>query len=133
MVKPRLAWLYVPGNEDIPKEGTLTLSAAEGVLDFQGESGRTFRVELAKLAKVKRLRASPVLQIRFRDADGKRRVAFFYFTSPPALGSWRGSPWTREEKKGRRQGFSWLEERNSEIKDELKTWVAEIRDAAKRS
>ncbi len=131
MVAPRTTWLFRPGVDGIPREGTLSLSPAEGVLRFDADNGTTFLIELNRLRRAKRVRGSPILQVRYRDADGKAPVAFFYFTSPPPLGgNWRGTPWTRDERKGRRKGFTWLEERNAELRSLLEAWVREIRAAA---
>jgi hypothetical protein len=125
--KPRLTWLYRPGIEGIPREGTLSLDESGGVLDFEGANGRPFLLELSAVRKVKRLRASPVLQLQYREAEGRKALVFYYFSAPPELGNWRRTPITREDKKGRRQSFSWLEERNSDLKETLQEWVAEIR------
>ena len=127
---PRTTWLFRPGTEGLPREGTLTLSAEERVLDFEAANGTTFRIDLASVRRVKRVRGSPILQVRYTDGEGKRALAFYYFTSPPPLGAWRGTPWTREERKGRRKGFTWLEERNAELKALLEEWVREIRAAS---
>ena len=63
--KPRLAWLFRPGIEGIPREGTLSISDDGAVLDFEGANGRPFLLPVADIRKVKRLRASPVLQVRY--------------------------------------------------------------------
>lgn len=114
----------------MPREGTLTLTD-DDVLGFEAESGRTFRLEASRIRRVKRVRGSPVLQVRY-DEEGRRRHAFFYFTSPPPLGNFRLRPGTREDKVGRRKAFAWLEERGSELREDLREWVRAIREASAR-
>ncbi len=123
MVTPKTTWLFRPGIEGIPREGELTLSA-DG-LEFAGANGRDVAIPFADIRRARRLRASPILEIKYR-RDGERRIAFIFFASPPELGEWRGTPISREERKQRRIAFGFLEERNKDLKDVLDAWVAGI-------
>lgn len=131
MVTPRTTWLFRPNIEGLPREGVLSISG--GVLKFAGANGRDWEVDLAQIIRAKRLRASPVLQVRYR-RDNEHWIAFVYFAAPPEqVGAWRGTPISRAERSGRRRAFGFLNERNKDLVDVLKTWVAEIRGAAGRA
>lgn len=131
MVTPRTTWLFRPNIEGLPREGVLSISG--GALKFAGANGRDWEVGLAEITKAKRLRASPVLQIHYR-RDRERWVAFLYFAAPPEqVGAWRGTPISRAERTGRRRAFGFLNERNKDLLEPLREWVAAIREGAGRA
>jgi len=125
MVSPKTAWLFRPGIEGMPREGELTLSA--DALEFAGANGRDVSIPLADITRARRMRASPILEVKYR-SGGERFIVFVYFAAPPELGEWRGTPISKTERRQRRVAFGFLGERNKDLKEALDRWVAEIRD-----
>jgi hypothetical protein len=84
--EPEKVWM-VPlrrGAEPIEYEGVLSMTS--DALVFEEEDGEVVRFPRSALRKVWRIRASPVLMIRWSEDDRSHDTAF-YFAKPPPLGT----------------------------------------------
>jgi hypothetical protein len=123
--------------EDV--KGTLRL-AEEGLVFTPRDEGRPeARIALDEIAKVRRLRGSPVLMVVRSTPAGERRTAF-YFAQPPPIAVITGEaierPKTRSisdlrnpRRKARRQNVSYLGVMNREKKQAVTEWVRAVRAA----
>jgi hypothetical protein len=115
-------------------KGSLAL-AADALLFRPAEQDRPERrFALVEIAKVRRLRGSPVLML-VHGGPVKRRTAF-YFVPPPPLerpeGTTRPMPFAlggNTKRKVRRQNVSYLGMTNAEKKELVREWERQVRTA----
>jgi len=112
-------------------EGTLTLDEGNRRLWFEARQGQgSVSFDLTSVEKVKKVRGSPVLEVRV--AEGQRtRVVLFYFVQPPPLLR-TAAVLSFRERKEMRQTVAWIRERNATLKDQVKGWARAIREARRR-
>jgi hypothetical protein len=127
------------GPEEVP--GLLELDGESLVFTPRDQGRRPTRIPFRQIAKVRRLRGSPVLMVLRATPEGKRRTAF-YFAQPPPLGALRHDAVERPtgllafrspRKKARRQNVGYLGVMNREKKATLAQWVQALRAALDRS
>ncbi|MCI0632901.1 MAG: hypothetical protein L0206_03150 [Actinobacteria bacterium] len=141
MPKPITVW-SVELEKDARLEdvkGTLRLAEEALVFTPRDEGRPEARIALDEIAKVRRLRGSPVLMVVRSTSAGERRTAF-YFVQPPPIAVITGEtverPKTRSisdlrnpRRKARRQNVSYLGVMNREKKQALTEWVRAVRAA----
>ena len=129
-------WLVRPGGPDsVP--GLLTLER-ESLTFVSGPEGTTegtvFPIPLNRIARARRRRLTPILEITYTSARAEQAVVFFYFARPPPL------PRNRSDV-GRRPGFGLLPTKgleqtasamtlraaNKRLKGTIDGWVEAIR------
>ena len=113
----------VKGRLKLTTDG-LVFSPVQG----SGGAGRAFSFD--RIARVKRLRASPVLELRLRPSGGPRLVGF-YFVQPPSLEAQQDSGLLRRRRVRRDAAVS-LVRLNAVKKDEIATWVEAIETGMER-
>ena len=126
-----------------PREvkGTLELSHQHLIFTPRDEALPTVTIPLGEIAKVKRLRGSPVLIVFRETVAGPERTAF-YFVQPPPMIPPRGEPLERgrglstfrnPRRQARRDNMSYLGLMNRENKVTLKEWVRAVDAAVARA
>ena len=136
-------WEVELGKPESSEEvkGTLELSHTDLIFTPRDEARPTVKIPLDEIAKVKRLRGSPVLMVLRETAAGQDRTAF-YFAQPPPIGAIRGEPVARRtgisafrnpRRQARRDNISYLGLMNRENKAALKEWVRAVDAAAGRA
>lgn len=141
--KPITVWAVELEKEAALEEVRGTLQLEDGALVFTPRAeGRTVsRIPLSNVARVRRLRGSPVLMVFHASADGERRTAF-YFAQPPPIGAYIGdtperpqglslSAFRSPKRKARRDNVGYLGVMNREKKAMLTEWVRAVRAAIK--
>ena len=108
-----------------PVEGIL--SVAGGGLSFAPLQGNRLLVPPERIRRVRRLRASPVLKVRYLDQTGHRE-AFFFFSKPPPLPE--GPKVLSTKNLQRTSQAMTLREQSKRLKEEISGWVEEIRALA---
>jgi hypothetical protein len=108
-----------------PLEGMLSL-ASEG-LSFAPLQGNGLHLAPERIRLVRRLLASPVLKVRYIDETGHRE-AFFFFSKPPPLPE--GPKVLSTKNLQRTSQAMTLREQSKRLKEEIHTWVEEIRALA---
>src|SRR4030095_10045481 len=105
------------------------------------EARPAIRIALHDIAKVRRLRGSPVLMVERTTSAGSRKTAF-YFAQPPPLavlmGACDGQPGGSErfrspKRKARRDTVGYLGLMNREKKAALSEWVRAVKDAVSKT
>ena len=127
----------VEGASTKERQGMLSLDEATLRFEPSKEVEPTLTIPLREVAKVKRLRGSPVIVVQFRKDDAARRTAF-YFVQPPPLAVFLGERDERNvltalrnpKRKARRENVGYLGMSNRAKKDELVAWERAIRAAA---
>jgi hypothetical protein len=133
-------WEVELGKPESPQEvkGTLELSHRDLIFTPRDENRSTVKIPLEQIAKVKRLRGSPVLLVVRETAAGPERTAF-YFAQPPPMIPLDGGPAERgrglaafrnPKRQARRDNISYLGLMNRENKATLKGWVRAVEVAA---
>ncbi|MEX2420431.1 MAG: hypothetical protein WD670_01300, partial [Actinomycetota bacterium] len=144
MPKPITVWAVELEKEAALEEVRGTLQLADGALVFTPRAeGRTVsRIPLSDVARVRRLRGSPVLMVFHASTHGERRTAF-YFAQPPPIGAYIGdlpaerpqglslSAFRSPKRKARRDNVGYLGVMNREKKAMLTEWVRAVRAAIK--
>jgi hypothetical protein len=136
-------WEVELGRPESPEEvkGTLELSHRDLIFTPRDEARSTVRIPLDEIAKVKRLRGSPVLLVVRETAAGPERTAFYFAQPPPMipregerLERGRGiSAFRNPARQARRDNISYLGLMNRENKATLKEWVRAVETAAGRA
>lgn len=127
----------VEGASTKERQGMLSLHEATLRFEPSKEAEPTLTIPLREVAKVKRLRGSPVIVVQFRKDDAARRTAF-YFVQPPPLAVFLEGRDERNvltalrnpKRKARRENVGYLGMSNRAKKDELVAWERAIRAAA---
>jgi hypothetical protein len=116
-------------------KGSLSLTSDALVFTPRDEGRPERRIALAGVAKVRRLRGSPVLLVTWDSVDEPERTAF-YFVQPPPLERpdtpERPTPFgvgRNTRRKVRRQNVSYLGLWNKEKKALLVEWERQVRRA----
>jgi hypothetical protein len=105
-----------------PVEGILALVGGE--LSFAPLHGDGLRLSPGRIRRVRRLLASPVLKVRYRDETGPKE-AFFFFAKPAPLPE---GPKVLSPKNLQRTSQAMiLREQSKQMKAEIRGWVEEIR------
>jgi hypothetical protein len=99
------------------------------------------RISLHDIAKVRRLRGSPVLMVERTTSAGARKTAFYFAQPPAARRSHRGSggaagrvrPVPNPKRKARRDNVGYLGLMNREKKSALTEWVRAVKDAVSKA
>lgn len=140
MPRPATVWAVELGPETRPEDvkGTLVLDEDHLAFSPADEAHASFRIPLASITKVRRLRGSPVLMVVHRTEAAPRRTAF-YFAQPPPLGVLLGQQTTERpvglgafrnpKRRARRDNVGYLGVTNREKKALLSEWVREVRAA----
>jgi hypothetical protein len=130
-------WAVELGKDVQPDEIKGTLELGEDVLLFSpnDEARPSIRIALHDIAKVRRLRGSPVLMVERTTSSGSRKTAF-YFAQPPPLAALLGAPVDRPagfdrfrspKRKARRDNVGYLGLMNREKKAALSEWVRAVK------
>jgi hypothetical protein len=133
-------WAVELGPETALDEAKGTLALLDDALEFTplAEGSAPLRIELSTIAKVRRLRGSPVLMVLHADGPNTRRIAF-YFAQPPPLGVLLGHTTDRPaglaafrnpKRRARRENAGYLGVTNRQKKTLLTEWVRAVRAAA---
>ena len=132
-------WAVELGRDVQPDEikGTLELGDETLLFSPNDEARTAMRIALHDIAKVRRLRGSPVLMVERTTSAGSRRTAF-YFAQPPPLSALLGEPVERPagfaafrspKRKARRDNVGYLGLMNREKKAALTEWVRAVKTA----
>ena len=132
-------WAVELGRDVQPDEIKGTLELGDEILLFSpnDEARTAMRIALHDIAKVRRLRGSPVLMVERTTSAGSRRTAF-YFAQPPPLSALLGEPVERPagfapfrspKRKARRDNVGYLGLMNREKKAALTEWVRAVKTA----
>ena len=127
----------VEGASTKERQGTLFLDETTLRFEPSKDGEPSIAIALREVAKVKRLRGSPVLVVLFNRDDARWRTAF-YFVQPPPLAAFLEDPRERNvlaalrnpKRKARRDNVGYLGMSNRAKKDELVAWERAIREAA---
>jgi hypothetical protein len=136
MPRAVIVWEVELGKPESSEEvkGTLELSHRDLIFTPRDEARPTVKIPLEEIAKVKRLRGTPVLMVLRETAAGHDRIAF-YFAQPPPIGAIRGEPVERRtgisafrnpKRQARRDNISYLSLMNRENKAALREWVRAV-------
>jgi hypothetical protein len=136
-------WAVELGKDVEPDEikGTLELSDQALLFSPDEEARPMMRISLHDIAKVRRLRGSPVLMVERTTSAGARKTAF-YFAQPPPLAVLMGAPVERPvgfdrfrspKRKARRDNVGYLGLMNREKKSALTEWVRAVKDAVSKA
>jgi hypothetical protein len=117
---PATVWLARP--ED-PRTRPGTLAVGEGRLTFAAEDGERIGVALDELEGVRRLRGTPVLEVR-----STRGVLLFYFSEPPPLAVRSGDLRPGQRRMRRMAAIRALRTANRRCKPTIERWVRAIRE-----
>jgi hypothetical protein len=118
------------------RKGTLSVSQDAVVFAPKKEEASPLRIPFGHVAKVKRLRGSPVLVLE-HGHSGRPTQTAFYFVQPPPIEPPEGSVTLRPtpfsfrrsgKRRVRRQNVSYLGAWNREKKAQLREWEEEIRE-----
>ena len=135
-------WAVELGKDVQPDEIKGILELGTDVLLFTpiDEARPALRILLTDVARVRRLRGSPVLMLERTTAAGSRRTAF-YFAQPPPLNALLGtsperpsglSAFRSPRRKARRDNVGYLGLMNREKKAAVSEWVRAVKDAIAR-
>jgi hypothetical protein len=117
-------------------KGTLSVSEDAVVFAPRKEEASALRIPFGDVAKVKRLRGSPVLLLE-HGHSGRPSQTAFYFVQPPPIEPPEGSATLRptpfsfgrsSKRRVRRQNVSYLGAWNREKKAQLREWEQQIRE-----
>jgi hypothetical protein len=119
-----------------------TLHLREDVLAFVADEDADLHIPFDRIERVKRLRISPVLMVRWRDGE-RTSLTAFYLAKPPPLGGTgsrheqrdallRGPSGQdarhRSSRIQRRRNSYYLSSKSVETKPTLIAWVREVRE-----
>lgn len=135
-------WAVELGKDVQPDEvkGMLELGTDALLFTPNDETRPGLRIPLVHVAKVRRLRGSPVLMLERTAAAGSRKTAF-YFAKPPPLNALLGTSPERPsglaafrspKRKARRDNVGYLGLMNREKKAALSEWVRAVKAAIAR-
>ncbi len=130
-------WAVELGRDVQPDEikGTLELGDEALLFSPNDETRPAIRIALHDVAKVRRLRGSPVLMVERTTSAAPRKTAF-YFAQPPPLAALLGAPVDRPagldrfrspRRKARRDNVGYLGLMNREKKAALSEWVRAVK------
>jgi hypothetical protein len=130
-------WAVELGKGVQPDEIKGTLELGDDLLLFSpnDEARPSIRIALHDIAKVRRLRGSPVLMVERSTSSGARKTAF-YFAQPPPLATLLGAPvekpgglaaFRNPKRKARRDNVGYLGLMNREKKAALSEWVRAVK------
>jgi hypothetical protein len=154
MPEPTKVWMVPLGRKPMVEiVGDLRLDEEGLLFEPRGDETPATRLRYEAIAKVARLRGSPVLMLTHADADAARTKTAFYFTQPPALAHivksqtppeperdlrpMRPSPFgigqrRPSKRKTVRTNATYLAQEGSNRRRELQEWVDEIRARVQR-
>jgi hypothetical protein len=125
VVEPVTVWAVLEGAWTSEAKGKLSLDEQAGVLSFRHHKGvRNFDLPVASIRRVRRLLASPTLEVEFVRDDDPVRAAFFFAQPPPKPEPERG--------KGRgqkRRNITLLMGESATKRSVVKAWRAAVRQA----
>ncbi|HYU58702.1 MAG TPA: hypothetical protein VEO00_11730 [Actinomycetota bacterium] len=130
MPEPRTVWLVEPPRNVDGVEGTLMLEHDPARLVFAArEPAGSLTIPFDRLQGVRRIRGTPILEVRHR-ARGIDQEVFLYFTSPPPVPG-RPQPTLpgstgRARRRERRKALTWLWKRNATLKGVVQAWADAI-------
>jgi hypothetical protein len=156
MPRPTKVWMVALGRAPMVEVvGDLRLEQEGLIFQPRNEEMPTTRLRFETIARVTRVRGSPVLMITHADDTAQKAQTAFYFTQPPALShivksrspqraedtdlrSIRPMPFgigQRKPSKRRtvRTNATYLTQEGTNRKKELQTWVEEIRRELRRA
>lgn len=112
-------------------EGTLTLETEAIVFTPTGAEREPFRFPLSEVRRAHRVLGSPVLEVAF-SRGAPVPVTGFYFVKPLRIsGRDPSSGRSLETRRRRRASAIHLSQWNASLKQEIREWAGEIRDAVK--
>ena len=105
------------------------LGIEEGALVFRPDSRRhgDTRITLQEITRVRRVRGSPVLELRVSSAIHPERIGF-YFIKPPSLDPPEGFH-LRPDRAAKKIAAQTLRGSNTMLKDRIDVWVRAIEEA----
>jgi hypothetical protein len=115
-------WMFHAATSQEGVKGVLKLEPRGIVFTAPGQGERAFPFD--QIRKVRRVRGSPVLELRLRPAGGPRLVGF-YFVQPPSLQAQDDSGMFKKRRL-RRDAAASLMKLNAVKKGEIQTWVESI-------
>jgi hypothetical protein len=137
MPEPRTVWAVEMHLGVLERKGTLSLEP-DALRFSPASSGREIHIPFTDVAKVRRLRGSPVLLIVHTEGGQKLRTAF-YFVEPPPIGPLLGKEESVPERpslfprntrrRARRQNVGYLSLSNRVKKEEVLEWERALREA----
>ncbi len=134
MLEPVRVWAVELGiGPPVEREGTLSLDPEE--LRFEpSEPGRAIALPLAAIARVRRLRGSPVLMVVSRRGAERLRTAFYFAPPPPLPGAEDESqrlsiPFRNPRRRARRRNVTYLGFMGREKRELLVAWERAVREA----
>jgi hypothetical protein len=134
---PVSVWTVELGSDSSLEDvrGSLALASEALVFTPRDEQLPERRYPLREVARIRRLRGSPVLLVVRETSEGSRRTAF-YFVQPPAMTRPEApprptmGPFVRNAKrKIRRENVSYLGMWNREKKAVLREWERQVKTA----
>lgn len=125
MIPPATAWLVRPGI-DRSRRGTLVLDQ-EG-LTFTAEDGERMGMSRDDLERVRRLRGTPVLEVRCRRHE-QSVLLLFYFVEPPPMGEPPVLPRPGGRRAGRVTAIRRLRAGNRRLKPLVERWARAVGEA----
>ena len=147
MAGPTKVWMVALGRSPDEMVGELRLESDGVVFTPRSEGTPVTRLRFEGIAKIARLRGSPVLMVTHTDGAGGKVQTAFYFTQPPALTHIVASRTPRSEeiedlrplrspfgmgrhrskRRSVRANATYLTREGVDRKRELQEWVTEIR------
>jgi len=120
VLEPTSVWMHRPGR--IPDQsGELLLEGGRPL--FVGDDGERVRLDGAR---ARRLRGTPVIELRY-ERDGEQRLALLFFTRPPTNPAFSpGTPQKRMSRSGRIRELTRLRRENRRLKPVVRAWVEAI-------
>jgi hypothetical protein len=113
------------GTADRDQRGDLSIDGSE--LCFAGDDGARRRIDLTRVRRVRRLVGSPVVVVEHDQDAGIARTAFYFAKPPPLTMTTRRG--VESKRKARRMGAHYLGASNAAKKEDIRHWVAKIREA----
>ena len=115
-------WAFRLGTLDEGARGRLELGPDDLVFTA-ANGGLSIRIALSDIRRVKRTLGSPVMVVHHTGG-----AVAFYFAEPPRL---RFAGESSRRPRDRLTSITYLTGRNPTKRDQVKTWVGRIRDAAR--
>jgi hypothetical protein len=104
-----------------------TLAIEEGSLTFTVEDGERVSVAGRDLERARRLRGTPVLEVRYR-REGEGVLVLFYFVEPPLLGETSAIPGPGGRRTHRMAAIRKLRGANRRLRPVVERWARALRE-----
>jgi hypothetical protein len=130
--KPRTVWMVNALTGMGGRKGTLALSADSLVFRPAAAGAGQTAYQLGQVSGVKRVRGTPVLEVRLK-APAAIHLVGFYFVEPPSLEIPRNSSPFVRRRTMKRKAVTKLRLANADLKSEIDQWVEAIRTARQQA